>query len=805
MISEILKIKAAGYNEKSLDLEKKLLDLEFIKEVKQRENKLEIVYDNKKISLEEINKFIEKLGYKTDYKNRFKSHDYSIEGMSCAACAGSIERVLKKEEGVGKVAVNFSTEKLRIIYDPKKINLDILNEKLEKLDFKLVKEEKNLLESRKLQLEKVKKRFIFSTILTIPIFLIAMLPMMGITLPTIINPELNPKINVTIQFILATLVILIGHEFYRSGIKSLIAKRPTMDSLIAIGSFAAYIYSIYAMIKVFSGNNHYIHYLYFETAAMIIAFISIGKYMEMVARGRASDAIEKLMDLTPKKAIILIDGEEKLVDIAEIKKEDIVLIKPGERVAVDGEILTGESTIDESMLTGESIPVYKKSGDVVFAASINKTGSFSYKAIKVGKDTLISQIVKLVKEAQGSKAPIARLADVISAYFVPVVISLALISSVFWYFYSGDFQFALEIFVAVLVIACPCALGLATPTAIMVATGKAAEKGILIKAGEALEVTGKANSIIFDKTGTITEGKLIVTKIVTDINEENFLQIVASAENVSEHPLAEAIVKEAKSRNIALLELTGFKALSGMGIEAYVEQQKIYIGNKKLLNDFNIETKNYEKEEEVLSEQGNTVIYIAINNKAVGIIALADKIKENSKMAIEKLSNMRFEIIMLTGDNKKTAKAIAKNLKVDKVIAEVLPSEKAEKVKEIQREGKKVIMVGDGINDAPALAIAEVGMAIGSGTDIAIESADLVLMKSDILDVVEAIKLSKKTMKIIKEGLFWALIYNVIGIPIAMGILHFFGGPLLNPMIGALAMSFSSVSVVLNALRLKKA
>lgn len=805
MISEILKIKAKGYDKKCLDLEEKLSKVEFIDKVQLRENQLEIIYDNKKLSLEEINKLIEELGYKTNYKDRFKSYDYSIEGMSCVACAGSIERVLKKQEGVGSVSVNFSTEKLRIIYDEEKITFDMLNEKLEKLDFKLLKEEKNLSESRKIQLGKVKRRFIFSTLLTIPIFLIAMLPMMGVTLPTIINPEINPKINVSIQFILATLVILIGHEFYRSGIKSLIAKRPTMDSLIAIGSFAAYTYSIYAMINVFSGDSHYIHYLYFETAAMIIAFISIGKYMEMIARGRASEAIEKLMDLTPKKAILLIDGKEKLVDIREIKKEDIVLIKPGERVAVDGEILVGESTIDESMLTGESIPVYKKSGDIVFAASINKTGSFSYKATKVGKDTLISQIAKLVKEAQGSKAPIARLADVISAYFVPVVIFLAIISSIFWYFYSGDFQFALEIFVAVLVIACPCALGLATPTAIMVATGKAAEKGILIKAGEALEVTGKANSIIFDKTGTITEGKLIVTKIVTKINEESFLQLVASAENVSEHPLAEAIVKEAKDRNIELLKLTGFKALSGMGLEAYLGEEKIYIGNKKLLNDFSIETKEYHKEVELLSEQGNTVIYIAINDKAVGIIALADKFKKNSKVAIEKLSNMGFEIIMLTGDNKKTAKAIARNLKVDKVIAEVLPSEKAEKVKEIQGEGKKVIMVGDGINDAPALAIAEVGIAIGSGTDIAIESADLVLMKSDILDVVEAVNLSKKTMKVIKEGLFWALIYNVIGIPIAMGILHFFGGPLLNPMIGALAMSFSSVSVVLNALRLKKA
>lgn len=742
---------------------------------------------------------------KSSYVDKKKGYTYDVEGMSCAACAASIERVLKKLDGVDSATVNFSTETLKVSYDKDKLSFDDLNKKLEKLDFRLIEAKDNDKASNKnAELLKIKRRFIFSAVFTVPIFLIAMLPMIGVTLPTIINPAINPKINIIVQMVLATIVIAFGYEFYKVGFKSLFAGSPNMDTLIAIGSSAAYLYSIYAMINVFNGNNHYMHYLYFETAAMILAFISLGKYMESLAKGRASDAIKKLMDLTPKMATIVVDGVEKVIPVENVKINDYIIVKPGERIPVDGEIIDGETTIDESMLTGESIPVEKIIGDSVFGASINNTGRFIYKATKIGKDTLISQIVDLVRDAQGSKAPIARLADVISAYFVPVVIGLAFLSSIAWYFVEGDIQFSLEIFIAVLVIACPCALGLATPTAIMVGTGKAAEKGILIKGGEALELTQAVNTIVFDKTGTITEGKPIVTNIVTkDIDEDEILVIAASAEKGSEHPLGKAIVNEAIAKNLEFKEINKFKALSGMGIEATIDGKEVYIGNRKLLSDINIDVTKFNLEADKLASEGKTPMFVVINNKLEGIIAVADTIKKNSAEAIEKLNEMGLEVVMLTGDNKKTADAIGKKLKLDRVISDVLPNEKADKIREIQAEGKKVIMVGDGINDAPALALAEVGIAIGSGTDIAMESADIVLMKSDILDVVSAINLSKRTMKTIKEGLFWALIYNVIGIPIAMGILHIFGGPLLNPMIGAVAMSFSSVSVVLNALRLK--
>lgn len=742
---------------------------------------------------------------KSSYVDKKKGYTYDVEGMSCAACAASIERVLKKLDGVDSVIVNFSTETLKVSYDKDKVSFDDLNKKLDKLDFRLIEARDNEKVSNKdAELLKIKRRFIFSAVFTVPIFLIAMLPMLGITLPTIINPTINPEINIIVQMVLATIVIAFGYEFYKVGFKSLFVGSPNMDTLIAIGSSAAYLYSIYAMINVFNGDKHYMHYLYFETAAMILAFISLGKYMESLAKGRASDAIKKLMDLTPKMATIVVDGVETVIPVEDVKINDYIIVKPGERIPVDGEIIEGETTIDESMLTGESIPVEKVIGDSVFGASINNTGRFIYKATKIGKDTLISQIVDLVRDAQGSKAPIARLADIISAYFVPVVIGLAFFSSIAWYFVEGDIQFSLEIFIAVLVIACPCALGLATPTAIMVGTGKAAEKGILIKGGEALELTQAVNTIVFDKTGTITEGKPIVTDIVTDcMSKDEILAIAASAEKGSEHPLGKAIVNEAIVKNLEFKEINKFKALSGMGIEAAINDKDVYIGNRKLLSDINIDVADFNSEADKLASEGKTPMFVVINNKLEGIIAVADTIKKNSAEAIEKLSGMGLEVVMLTGDNKKTADAIAKKLKLDRVISDVLPNEKADKIREIQAEGKKVIMVGDGINDAPALALAEVGIAIGSGTDIAMESADIVLMKSDILDVVSAIDLSKRTMKTIKEGLFWALIYNVIGIPIAMGILHIFGGPLLNPMIGAVAMSFSSVSVVLNALRLK--
>ena len=511
------------------------------------------------------------------------------------------------------------------------------------------------------------------------------------------------------------------------------------------------------------------------------------------------------MGLAPKTATLLVDGKEKIVSIDDVKVGDLILVKPGEKLPVDGKVVEGYTSIDESMLTGESIPAEKKVGDTVFGASINKNGRIIYEATKVGKDTVISQIVKLVEDAQGSKAPIAKLADTISGYFVPIVISLAVIASLAWYFSGESKTFALTIFISVLVIACPCALGLATPTAIMVGTGKGAENGILIKSGEALESTQNLNTVVFDKTGTITEGKPKVTDIICEnISKDELLLLAASAEKGSEHPLGEAIVRDAEQKNLKLKNVLDFEAIPGKGIKCSIEDKRILLGNYKLMKDKNINLKNLLATSEELASKGKTPMFIAINEKIAGIIAVADTVKETSKKAIETLQKMGLEVVMLTGDNLKTAKAIAKEVGVDRVIAEVLPQEKAEKIKSLQDEGKKVAMVGDGINDAPALAIADIGMAIGSGTDIAMESADIVLMKGDILHVVGAIQLSRQTMKNIKENLFWAFGYNTLGIPVAMGVLHIFGGPLLNPMIGAFAMSFSSVSVLLNALRLKK-
>lgn len=545
-------------------------------------------------------------------------------------------------------------------------------------------------------------------------------------------------------------------------------------------------------------------HLYFESAAVILTLITLGKYLEAVSKGRTSQAIKALMGLAPKTATIIRNNAEITIPIEEVIVGDIVLVKPGEKVPVDGEIIDGSTSIDESMLTGESIPVEKIVGSSVIGASINKTGFIKYKATKVGKDTALAQIVRLVEEAQGSKAPIAKLADVISAYFVPIVIMLAIIASIGWLISGETTIFSLTIFIAVLVIACPCALGLATPTAIMVGTGKGAENGVLIKGGEALETTHSIKTIVFDKTGTITEGKPVVTDIITNgISEDEILILAASSEKGSEHPLGEAIVKEANDKNLELKEIQQFNAIPGHGIEVKIEEKNILLGNKKLMIEKNIDIAMFADESDRLAAEGKTPMYVAVDNTLSGIVAVADTVKPSSKKAIEALHNMGIKVAMITGDNKKTADAIAKQVGIDIVLAEVLPEDKANEVKKLQGENMKVAMVGDGINDAPALAQSNVGIAIGSGTDVAIESADIVLMKSDLMDVITAIKLSKATIKNIKQNLFWAFGYNVLGIPVAMGILHVFGGPLLNPMIAAAAMSLSSVSVLTNALRLK--
>ncbi len=766
---------------------------------------LNVEFDKDKISFNDINNKVSKLGYKI--KKDEKQLNYKVEGMTCAACAAAIERGLNKMDGVENANVNFATETLTILYDPEKLRTSDIKAKVEKLGYKLSDEAKNeeSENDKPSEAEIMKKRLIWALVFTIPVFVVGMGSMMGMKLPSWLEPNISPVNYSIFLLVLTSFVFFIGKQFFVMGFRSLFAGSPNMDTLISIGASAAYIYGIFAIYKIAIGQVHYVHELYFESAATIITLVMLGKYLEAITKGKTSQAIKKLMGLAPKTATILVDGKEEVISIDDVMVGDLIVVKPGEKLPVDGEVIEGYTSVEESMLTGESIPVEKNVGDKVYGASINKNGRIIYKATKVGKDTVISQIVKLVKDAQGSKAPIARTADIIASYFVPVVIVLAILAALGWHFLGGEgLEFTLTIFISVLVIACPCALGLATPTAIMVGTGKGAENGVLIKSGEALEGAAKIDTVIFDKTGTLTEGKPKVTDILSNkYSEDEILVLAASAEKASEHPLGEAIVKSAEEKGLKLFDVKDFIAIPGKGIEVKVGEKDVLLGNKALLEEKNIVFGDFVEKAQDLASQGKTPMYIVIDGVLEGIVAVADTLKPTSKKAVEELHKMGIEVVMVTGDNEKTAKAIAKEINIDRVVADVLPQEKAEKVKELQNEGKKVLMVGDGINDAPALASANIGMAIGSGTDIAMESADIVLMRSDIMDVIGAIQLSKKTMINIKENLFWALIYNGIGIPVAMGVLHLFGGPLLNPMLGALAMSFSSVSVLLNALRLK--
>ena len=732
---------------------------------------------------------------------------FKVYGMTCSACASRVERVTRKLEGVKDASVNFATEKLTVTVEKNKISYEKLKTTIDKAGYRLVEEinlkteTKEVSESRRLF-----NRFIISLVFTVPLLIISMGHMIGMPLLSIINPKINPLNFALVQFVLTLIVMITGYKFYKIGIKNLFKLAPNMDSLISISTLAAFIYGIFAIYKIIIGDNphDYAMHLYFESIATILTLITLGKYLEAVSKGKTSEAIKKLMGLAPKVATVIRDNKEMQVSIEDVEISDIVIVKPGEKIPVDGEVIEGITSVDESMLTGESIPVEKVTGSTVIGASINKNGFIKYKATKVGQDTALAQIIKLVEDAQGSKAPIAKIADVMSAYFVPVVISLAIISSVSWLIAGESFIFSLTIFISVLVIACPCALGLATPTAIMVGTGKGAENGILIKGGEALETTHKIDTIVFDKTGTITEGKPKVTDIITNsISEEELLILAASSEKGSEHPLGEAILNEGRNKNLKLKKIDKFNAIAGQGIDVVIENKNILLGNRKLMIDQNIDITIFNDKVEDLSNQGKTPMYIAINKEIKGIIAVADVVKVSSKKAIETLHKMGIKTVMITGDNENTAKAIAKEVGIDNVLAEVLPEDKAKSIKKLQDENKKVAMVGDGINDAPALAKADIGIAIGSGSDVAIESADIVLIRSDLMDVSKAIKLSKATIRNIKQNLFWAFAYNVLGIPVAMGVLHIFGGPLLNPMIAAAAMSLSSISVLLNALRLK--
>ena len=618
---------------------------------------------------------------------------------------------------------------------------------------------------------------------------------------------MNYPLNFALVQILLTIPVLIaGNRFYVVGFRAIRMKSPNMDSLIAMGTTAALIYSLYSTWQIYQGNMGFVEGLYFETAGVIITLILLGKSMEAVSKGRTSEAIKKLMGLAPKTATVIKNGKEIEISIDDVEENDIVLVKPGAKIPVDGEITEGFTSVDESMLTGESMPVDKKVGDSVFAATINKNGLIRFRATKVGDNTALAQIIKLIEDAQQSKAPIAQMADIVSGYFVPTVFVIAIASFALWMLSGETLSFSLTIFVSVLVIACPCALGLATPTAIMVGTGKGAENGILIKGGEALETTHKINTIIFDKTGTITEGKPTFTDIITTgtVDSDSLLQITASAEKGSEHPLGDAIVKSAEDKGLELYPIEHFESITGQGINATIQGKQLLIGNIRLMQEMNIAVEAVLKDADTLAAQGKTPMYIALDSKLAGIIAVADVVKPGSAKAVKKLMEMGIEVAMITGDNRRTAEAIAKQVGITRVLSEVLPQDKSGEVKKLQQEGRRVAMVGDGINDAPALVQSDIGIAIGSGTDVAMESADIVLMHSDLMDVVTAIQLSKSTIRNIKQNLFWAFAYNVAGIPLAAGVLHIFGGPLLNPIFAAAAMSLSSVSVLSNALRLRR-
>ncbi|CYY09459.1 heavy metal translocating P-type ATPase [Streptococcus suis] len=772
--------------------------------------KLSVSYDEKLLGLEDIRQAVEKAGYQL--VDNLVTESYDISGMTCASCALTIEKALGKLEGVEEVSVNLATEKATIRYSRHRQNPASLERAVEQAGYQLIRPEKveGAADKGPSTEEKLRHRFVWSAAFTFPLLYIAMGPMLpwgGLPLPALLH---QPLVYAISQVILLIPILYIGRSFFQKGFKTLLQGHPNMDSLIAVGTGAALVQGLLMIVFLQMGKEVAMHghhpELYFESAAVILTLITLGKYFEARAKGQTSEAIKKLMDLAPKAAQVLRNGQEMQVPIEEVVVGDQVIVRPGQQIPVDGQVLEGQTRVDESMLTGESLPVKKALGNNVFGGTLNQQGAITMQATKVGRDTTLAQIIRLVEEAQGSKAPIAKLADQVSAIFVPVVMGLALLSGLAWYFLGQEsWIFSLSIIIAVLVIACPCALGLATPTAIMVGTGKGAENGLLFKSGQAIETLQGVNTIVFDKTGTITEGKPQVTDIhlLSTKNREQVLQLAASSEQFSEHPLAQALLQAAQTEKIELLPATDFQALSGRGLSVIIAEQTIYLGNERLMREQGIDVSKGRAVAEAFAQQAKTPVFLASQQEVLAVIAIADKIKETSRQAVQALQTIGLEVVMLTGDNEKTAKAIAKEVGIEQVISQVLPDDKANQVKFLQEQGKTVAMVGDGINDAPALAQAHVGLAIGSGTDIAIESADIVLMHSDILDVVKAVKLSQATMRTIKQNLFWAFAYNVIGIPIAMGLLHAFGGPLLNPMFAGAAMALSSVSVVLNALRLK--
>jgi len=758
--------------------------------------KASVTYNPEKVNVKLLEESIKKLGYGTAKE----VVDFQLEGMTCAACANRIEKGLNKLPGVTHATVNFAMETARVEYSPSEVSVGDMQSKVLKLGYKAISklEKTNAVDHRENEVRNQKRKLLLSAILSFPL-LWSMVSHFSFT-SWIYLPEIF--MNPWLQLLLATPVqFYVGKQFYVGAYKALRNGSANMDVLISLGTSAAYFYSLYLTMEWFFAENsvHHGPSMYYETSAVLITLVVMGKLFESLAKGRTSEAIKSLMGLKAKTALVVRDGQEISIPVDEVIKDDIVLIRPGDKVPVDGEVLEGHSSVDESMLTGESIPVEKKAGDAVIGATINKNGVLKVKATKVGKDSALAQIIKVVEEAQGSKAPIQRVADVISGIFVPIVVGIAVVSFLVWYLLvtPGNFAQALEVAIAILVIACPCALGLATPTSIMAGSGRAAELGILFKGGEHLEQTHKIDVIILDKTGTVTKGKPELTDVIAEGEEESFLRLVGAAEKNSEHPLAEAIVAGIRKKDIPLPSTESFEAIPGFGIRAIVEGKQLLIGTRRLMEKFDVDANQAYETMSHLEENGKTAMLVAIDQKYAGMVAVADTIKESSGAAVLRLKEMGIQVIMITGDNKRTAKAIASQVGIEHVLAEVLPEGKAEEVKKLQLQGKKVAMVGDGINDAPALATADIGMAIGTGTDVAMEAADITLMRGDLYSIPDAIYMSRKTMSNIKQNLFWALGYNTLGIPIAaIG--------LLAPWVAGAAMALSSVSVVLNALRLQR-
>ena len=775
---------------------------------------LRVTFDETALGYDEIKTVVENAGYGLIAPETQKRAELGVDGMTCASCSAAVERALKKLDGVSEATVNLATNRAAFSYDPAKVKLAqiraaITNAGYTPLD--LVGEDARDLEQEKREkaLRRMRFRFIVAIVFASPILYIAMghmFPALGVPLPLFLNPHRFPLVFALAQLLLTLPVMLSGGRFFRVGLKTLVKGAPNMDTLVAIGTGSAFLYGIYATVQIYFGNFGFAEHLYFESAAVVITLVMLGKYLEAVSKSKTSEAIKKLMNLRPQTAVIVKDGVELTVSLDEVSVGDVVLVRPGAAIPVDGIVQDGVSSVDESMLTGESLPVEKQPGSSVTGGSINGEGLLRFAVTRVGEDTALSKIIRLVEEAQGRKAPIAKLADVISGYFVPAVIVVAVVSASIWALSGRDFDFVLNIFVTVLVIACPCALGLATPTAIMVGTGKGAELGVLIKGGEALETTHSIDAVVLDKTGTITQGKPELTDIIryTQEDEAFVLKLTASAERGSEHPIARAIVLAAQQRDLSLDDPEQFRAIPGRGIEANVQGRRVLAGSAKLLMEHDIDISRSTGDAAMLSGAGRTLMYIAVDGVLAALMAAADAPKPTSSHAVAQLKSLGLDVYMLTGDNASTAHAVANSVGIDHILSDVLPDGKAQEVQKLQAQGKRVAMVGDGINDAPALVQADVGMAIGTGTDVAVESADIVLMRGDLTAVSAAIALSRATIRNIRQNLFWAFAYNVVGIPFAAGLVYAFGGPLLTPVFAGAAMALSSVSVVTNALRLKR-